>query len=80
MREILPITVAMLPINAAVYVFDGITTGAADFRFMAGERQAGWWELETMWGLGAKWESETKRAFRHKFLAACACFSESNLC
>ena len=35
-REILPIAVAMLPINAAVYVFDGIVTGAADFRFMAG--------------------------------------------
>lgn len=35
-REILPIAVAMLPVNAAVYVFDGIITGAADFKFMAG--------------------------------------------
>ena len=42
MREILPIAVAMLPINAAVYVFDGIVTGAADFRFMAGACAAGW--------------------------------------
>ncbi|EFN56963.1 hypothetical protein CHLNCDRAFT_51240 [Chlorella variabilis] len=37
-REILPIAVAMLPVNAAVYVFDGIITGAADFKFMAGTR------------------------------------------
>ena len=36
MRQVLPIAVAMLPVNAAVYVFDGIITGAADFRFMAG--------------------------------------------
>ncbi|PRW33758.1 MATE efflux family [Chlorella sorokiniana] len=35
-RAVLPIAVAMLPINAAVYVFDGIITGAADFKFMAG--------------------------------------------
>ena len=35
-REVLPIAVAMLPVNAAVYVFDGIITGASDFRFMAG--------------------------------------------
>lgn len=35
-REVLPIAVAMLPINAAVYVFDGIVTGASDFKFMAG--------------------------------------------
>lgn len=41
MRAILPIAVAMLPINAAVYVFDGIITGAADFKFMAGT----WWTL-----------------------------------
>lgn len=37
MRQVLPIAVAMLPINAAVYVFDGIITGASDFKFMAGE-------------------------------------------
>ncbi len=36
-RQVLPIAVAMLPINAAVYVFDGIITGASDFKFMAGE-------------------------------------------
>ncbi|KAL4419186.1 hypothetical protein ABPG77_007776 [Micractinium sp. CCAP 211/92] len=35
-RQVLPIAVAMLPINAAVYVFDGIITGASDFKFMAG--------------------------------------------
>lgn len=35
-REVLPIAVAMLPINAAVYVFDGVITGASDFKFMAG--------------------------------------------
>lgn len=37
MRQVLPIAVAMLPINAAVYVFDGVITGASDFKFMAGE-------------------------------------------
>ncbi|KAL4425326.1 hypothetical protein ABPG75_009342 [Micractinium tetrahymenae] len=35
-RQVLPIAVAMLPINAAVYVFDGVITGASDFKFMAG--------------------------------------------
>ena len=40
MRQVLPIAVAMLPINAAVYVFDGVITGAADFKFMAGTL---WW-------------------------------------
>jgi len=35
-RAVLPIAVAMLPVNAAVYVFDGIITGASDFKFMAG--------------------------------------------
>ena len=37
MHRALRIAVAMLPINAAVYVFDGVITGAADFKFMAGE-------------------------------------------
>jgi MATE family multidrug resistance protein len=35
-EAILPIAVAMLPINAAVYVFDGILVGASDFKWMAG--------------------------------------------
>lgn len=39
-RAVLPIAVAMLPINAAVYVFDGVITGAADFKFMAGAPHA----------------------------------------
>lgn len=34
--SILPIAVAMLPINAAVYVFDGILVGSSDFKWMAG--------------------------------------------
>lgn len=47
-RQVLPIAVAMLPINAAVYVFDGIITGAADFRFMAGR-----WLGGSVVGLGS---------------------------
>ncbi len=35
-EAILPLAVAMLPINAAVYVFDGILVGASDFKWMAG--------------------------------------------
>ena len=35
-EEILPLAVAMLPINAAVYVFDGILVGSSDFKWMAG--------------------------------------------
>ena len=34
--SILPIAVAMLPINAAVYVLDGVLVGASDFKWMAG--------------------------------------------
>lgn len=37
MLSILPLAVGMLPINAMVYVFDGILVGASDFKFMAGE-------------------------------------------
>lgn len=35
-EAILPLAVAMLPINSAVYVFDGILVGASDFKWMAG--------------------------------------------
>ena len=41
MLSILPLAVGMLPVNAAVYVFDGILVGASDFRFMAGARAGG---------------------------------------
>lgn len=34
--SILPIAVGMLPINAAVYVLDGILVGSSDFQWMAG--------------------------------------------
>jgi len=34
--SILPLAVGMLPLNAAVYVLDGIMVGASDFRWMAG--------------------------------------------
>lgn len=33
--SILPLACAMLPINAAVYVLDGVLVGASDFRFLA---------------------------------------------
>ena len=33
--EILPIAVAMLPVNGAVYVLDGILVGSRDFKWMA---------------------------------------------
>ena len=33
--EILPLATVMLPINAAVYVLDGILVGCADFKFLA---------------------------------------------
>jgi MATE family multidrug resistance protein len=33
---VLPLAVGMLPVNAAVYVLDGIFVGAGDFRWMAG--------------------------------------------
>lgn len=34
-HEILPIAVAMLPVNGAVYVLDGILVGSRDFKWMA---------------------------------------------
>lgn len=33
--QVLPIAVGMMPVNAAVYVLDGVFVGASDFRFMA---------------------------------------------
>ena len=33
---LLPLVVGMLPLNAAVYVLDGVLVGASDFRFLAG--------------------------------------------
>ncbi|GAB4812989.1 hypothetical protein N2152v2_000035 [Parachlorella kessleri] len=35
-QGVLPLAVAMLPVNAAVYVLDGVLVGASDFKFMAG--------------------------------------------
>lgn len=35
---ILPLAVGMIPINAGVYVLDGVLVGAGDFKFLAGER------------------------------------------
>ncbi len=34
---VLPLAIAMLPVNAAVYVLDGVFVGASDFKFLAGE-------------------------------------------
>ena len=36
---LLPLAVAMLPINSLVYVLDGCLVGASDFRYLAGTRQ-----------------------------------------
>jgi len=35
--SLLPLAVAMLPINSLVYVLDGCLVGASDFRYLAGE-------------------------------------------
>ena len=35
----MPIAVAMLPVNSAVYVLDGCLVGASDFKYLAGARQ-----------------------------------------
>ena len=54
-REVLPLAVAMLPVNAAVYVFDGVLVGASDFRFLAGgPALLGARECEAVrhWGVG----------------------------
>ena len=32
----MPVAVAMLPVNAAVYVLDGCLVGASDFKYLAG--------------------------------------------
>lgn len=36
-HSILPLAIGMVPINAAVYVLDGILVGASDFKFLAGK-------------------------------------------
>ncbi len=33
---LLPLVICMLPLNALVYVLDGILVGASDFKFLAG--------------------------------------------
>lgn len=33
---LLPLVVCMLPLNALVYVLDGVLLGASDFKFLAG--------------------------------------------
>ena len=46
-HSVLPIAVGMLPINAAVYVLDGVVTGAADFSFMV---RCGAVQCSRVWG------------------------------
>lgn len=33
---LLPLVICMLPLNALVYVLDGIMVGASDFKYLAG--------------------------------------------
>lgn len=33
--QLLPLAVAMLPVNSLVYVLDGVLVGASDFKFLA---------------------------------------------
>jgi Na+-driven multidrug efflux pump len=35
--SLLPLAVAMVPLNALMYVLDGILVGASDFKYLAGE-------------------------------------------
>ncbi len=35
-EDLVPIAVAMLPVNSAVYVLDGCLVGASDFKYLAG--------------------------------------------
>jgi hypothetical protein len=35
-EDLVPVAVAMLPVNAAVYVLDGCLVGASDFKYLAG--------------------------------------------
>ena len=35
-EDLVPVAIAMLPVNAAVYVLDGCLVGASDFKYLAG--------------------------------------------
>lgn len=38
---LLPLAVAMLPVNSLVYVLDGCLVGAGDFKYLAGGKGSG---------------------------------------
>ena len=41
-EDLVPLAVAMLPVNSAVYVLDGCLVGASDFKYLAGPRRGPW--------------------------------------